>query len=85
LVPNLRHDTWTGRLDTYFTGATIKHFTGKALQRYTIPVPSVPEQNRVLKRVRELMTLCDYLDQKLRLRDAAAMKLAKAFSTEVVG
>jgi type I restriction enzyme S subunit len=34
-------------LDDYYTGATIKHFTGQDLARYEIPLPPLDEQRRI--------------------------------------
>ena len=62
LVVNLRYDAWTQRLDRHFTGATIKHFTGKALTGYRIPVPPVADQRRILERIKELLALCRRLE-----------------------
>ena len=84
LVINLRYDSWTRRLDGHFTGATIKHFTGKALAGYRIPVPPVAEQRRILERVKMLMKLCDDLEAKLRTRDETAARLAEALVVDAV-
>ena len=64
LVLNLRHDSWSNRLDSHFTGSGIKHFTGKSLSAYTIPVPPLAEQKRIVARVDQLMTLIDELEAK---------------------
>lgn len=47
LVHRLYYDYHTGGLSDYYTGATIKHFTGQDLARYTIPLPPLPEQQRI--------------------------------------
>lgn len=44
----LEHDFFSGRLARYYTGATIKHLTGKALAEYAIPLPPIAEQRRIL-------------------------------------
>lgn len=64
LVLNLRHDTWSGRLEEYFTGATIKHFTGRALESYTIRLAPTGEQKRIVAKVEQLMALCDELEAR---------------------
>ena len=48
-------------LEKYFTGATIKHFTGKALTRYILALPPLPEQRRIVAKVEALLALCDEL------------------------
>ncbi|MBO0612699.1 restriction endonuclease subunit S [Thiothrix fructosivorans] len=61
----LRTDVESGRLAEYYTGATIKHFTGKALKDYTILLPPLEEQHRIVAQVDELMALCDTLETLL--------------------
>ena len=63
----LEIDAKTGRLDTYFTGATIKHFAGQELARYRFPLPPIEEQARIVAKVDELMRLCDELETHGRL------------------
>lgn len=57
----LRQDAVSGSLEKYFTGATIKHFSGEKLAAYAIPLPPVAEQHRIIAKVDELMALCDRL------------------------
>jgi type I restriction enzyme S subunit len=78
LVMNLRYDTWTGRLDAYFTGATIKHFTGRALDSYTIRIPPTAEQKRIVAKVDQLMALCDDLEAKQAKKREVGDRLTKA-------
>jgi type I restriction enzyme S subunit len=47
LVHRLMADYFSGRLADYYTGATIKHLTGQDLARYRIPLPPLPEQQRI--------------------------------------
>jgi type I restriction enzyme S subunit len=92
IVFNLRYDSWTSRIDKYFTGATIKHFTGKALGSYTIPLPPLAEQKRIVAKVDELMRLLDDLEAKqakkretqARLQSAALDALTTAEGPEGV-
>lgn len=78
LVMNLRYDTWTGRLERYFTGATIKHFTGRALEAYSIRLPPTLEQKRIVTKVDQLMALCDELEAKQTRKRDAGDRLTKA-------
>lgn len=55
----LEHDYFSGRLARYYTGATIKHLTGKSLAEYLIPLPPLNEQRRILlvaKRISSAVT-----------------------------
>ena len=38
----------TGKLREFFTGSGIQHFTGRALARLPIPLPPLPEQERIV-------------------------------------
>lgn len=48
LLYRLMTDASSGRLAQYFTGATIKHLTGKNLARYTLPLPPITEQRKIV-------------------------------------
>ncbi|WP_407658008.1 restriction endonuclease subunit S [Hypericibacter terrae] len=37
-----------GTLKSHFNGAGIQHFTGEALSRFQIPIPPLPEQQRIV-------------------------------------
>lgn len=78
LVMNLRYDTWTGRLAAFFTGVTIKHFTGKALAGYTIPLPPRGEQERIVAKVDQLMALCDDLEARQTQKHEIGTRLTKS-------
>lgn len=47
LIHRLMYDYFNGGLEDYYTGATIKHFTGQDLARYEIPLPPIDEQRRI--------------------------------------
>lgn len=61
----LKHDYFSGTLSRYYTGATIKHLTGRSLSEYAIPLPPIAEQYRIVKRVDELMQQCNQLERQL--------------------
>ena len=69
----LRESADSGRLNSYFTGAGIQHFTGKGLASFLVPLPPLPEQHRIVAKVDELMALCDAL--KARLADAKTTQI----------
>lgn len=41
----------SGALEQYFTGTTIKHFTGASLSKYPVQLPPLSEQKRVLTKL----------------------------------
>jgi type I restriction enzyme S subunit len=75
---NLRADALSGLIAKYFTGATIKHMTGQALTRYVLPLPPTAEQRRIVRKVDQLMALCDELEAKLTRSRTKAERLASA-------
>lgn len=74
----LEHDFFSGRLARYYTGATIKHLTGKALAEYPIPLPPVNEQLRILDAAKALSTRFANLKDMLKERNQLAELLAIA-------
>ncbi len=74
----LECDALSGALSAYFTGATIKHFVGQALQRYAFPLPPSAEQARIVARVTELRRLCADLRQRLTASQTTQSHLAGA-------
>lgn len=62
----LEHDYFSGRLSRYFTGATIKHLTGKALAEYPIPLPPIDEQRRILAATDNLLSQIRVLSNELK-------------------
>jgi hypothetical protein len=85
LAINLNLDARTGVLDQYFTGATIKHLTGRSLARYPIPLPPVEEQQRIVAKVDELMALCDKLESQERNKNSVAEAFSQAAVTATTG
>ncbi|MCB0541772.1 MAG: restriction endonuclease subunit S, partial [Bacteroidetes bacterium] len=78
----LTNDAGNGQLARYFTGATIKHFPGDKLNGYVIPLPPLPEQQRIVARIDQLMALCDTLDQQI---DAATGKQTELLNAVMAG
>jgi type I restriction enzyme S subunit len=80
----LEADSRSGSLERYFTGATIKHFVGQALESYLFPLPPSAEQVRIVARVEELRRLCADLRQRLTARQTTQAHLAEALIAEAV-
>lgn len=59
LVYHLRWDSLAGGLSSYFTGSTIKHFTGVALKRYELRLPDPEEQRRLVQEIEKQFTKLD--------------------------
>ncbi|MDP3092176.1 MAG: restriction endonuclease subunit S [Nitrospira sp.] len=83
LALNLQIDCQNGVLANYFTGATIKHLTGRSLSSYPIPIPPLAEQRRIVAKVDQLMVLVDQLEIQLAHSRDTAEKLMEAVVTEL--
>lgn len=53
-----------GMLNRLFTGTTIKHLTGQALDKTIIPLPPLAEQKRIVTKLEKILPLCDQLDER---------------------
>jgi type I restriction enzyme S subunit len=89
LAYNLRVDADNKRLDSLFTGTTIKHLTGKSIAKYPIAIPPIEEQKEIIHRVEPLFKAADIIEKRVAVATAQAEKLtqailAKAFRGELV-
>lgn len=83
------HYAQNGLLEKYFTGTTIKHLTGQSLKSIEIPLPSLPEQQRIVEEIETRLSACDEVEKQIAesLQQAEALRqsiLKKAFSGELV-
>ncbi len=73
-----------GIMQAYFTGVGIQHFTGRALSKLVFPLPPLAEQNRIVAKVDELMTLCDKLEASLTTAADSRRRLLDALLAEAL-
>lgn len=85
----LKVDASNSKLDSLFTGTTIKHLTGRSFCKYSISIPPLKEQQEIVRRVESLFALADRIEAryeelwaKVELLPQAI--LAKAFRGELV-
>jgi type I restriction enzyme S subunit len=83
LALNLQIDCENDVLASYFTGATIKHLTGRSLSAYPVPIPPLAEQRRIVAKVNELMALVDALETQLATAQSTGATLMKAAVSEL--
>lgn len=86
----LKSSADSGKLADYFTGTTIKHFTGVSLSRFEFDLPSLEEQAEIVRRVEKLFAFAErlearYLSASERVGRFTPSLLAKAFRGELVG
>lgn len=60
----------SGQIEMYRKGVGISNMSSKALASIPFPLPPVPEQLRIIKRIDELMLRCDALEKLRAERDA---------------
>ncbi|MGF6515823.1 hypothetical protein ABH912_003289 [Pseudomonas sp. BT76 TE3572] len=82
----LKAATNSGYLNQFFTGATIKHFSGEKLAKYPIPLPPLTEQHRIVAKLDQLMGFCKQLKTSLsqasQLNEHVASTLVKHALTD---
>ncbi|MBY9074222.1 restriction endonuclease subunit S [Nocardioides sp. WL0053] len=69
----LRCYATSGFLASFFTGATIKHLTGRSLGAVPVPLPPASEQLRIVTVVDELGAKCNDLERAVLRSDRAHM------------
>jgi len=60
------------------TGTTIKNLGLKAMNDFPIPLPSLPEQHRIVAKVDELLAVCDALKVNILKAEEIKVQLAEA-------
>ncbi|MFP3478555.1 MULTISPECIES: restriction endonuclease subunit S [Burkholderia] len=77
--------TFQDLLERNSTGMTAKGIKAAKLKQLEIPVPPVPEQARIVVRVKQLMRLCDELEKQLRDAGKTAERLTTAAIAALTG
>lgn len=54
------------RINLYRKGMGISNISGKSLASIPIPLPPIPEQNSIVKKIAQLMRLCDALQNSIQ-------------------
>jgi type I restriction enzyme, S subunit len=83
-VNAIRESSDSGRLSKYFTGVGIKHFTGRGLASFVFPLPPIAEQERIVAKVNELMSLCDRLEAQLITTQTERRRMLEAVLQEAL-
>ena len=89
LVFRLWASAQTGILERYFTGSTIKHFTGESLDRFPIPLPPFTDQHRIVAEVERRLSVIQQSEAAVAASLARAERLRQsilkqAFSGQLV-
>jgi type I restriction enzyme, S subunit len=83
LALNLQLDCRNEVLASYFTGATIKHLTGRSLSKYPVPIPPLAEQLRIVAKVDQLTAWVDKLEAQLASSRSTSDDLLSALVAEL--
>ncbi len=89
LALQLRHDAEMGRLERYFTGSTIKHFTGQGLARYAVRLAPIAEQQQIVSEIERRFSVADeaekVIDRSLKQAETLRQSILKrAFEGRLV-
>jgi len=89
LVVLLEHLAKSGRLENWFTGSTIKHFTRESFVQIPVPLPSMSEQKAILEEIDRRLSVTEELETTIEtsLKRAERLRqtiLQQAFSGGLV-
>lgn len=74
----LAADANNGKLEKYFTGSTIKHFTGQSLENYEFPLPPLEEQRRIVAEVERRLSVAREVETVVEKALARSSRLRQA-------
>jgi type I restriction enzyme S subunit len=75
---NLAVDASNGNLERYFTGSTIKHFTGQSLRSYVFALPPLAEQRRIVAEVERRLSVVQEVEGVIAANLARAERLRQS-------
>ncbi|MCB2178414.1 restriction endonuclease subunit S [bacterium] len=78
LMYHIASDAQTGRLEKYFTGSTINHFTGTSLRSYIFAFPPQNEQKRICQEVERLFSVIHDQEEEIEKSLKRAERLRQA-------
>ncbi|PRO70516.1 hypothetical protein C6Y39_02635 [Alteromonas gracilis] len=61
------------------SGAVIQQMPASAIAKMLFPLPPLPEQERIVTKVEELIALCDALKSKLKMVQKVQLDISEAF------
>jgi len=67
-----------GNLSTYFTGSTIKHFTGESLDTFTFAIPPTNEQIRITNEIKRSLSLIEVSQKQIERELIRAQRLRQS-------
>jgi len=73
----------TGEINQHRKGVGISNMSSKALASILFPLPPLPEQDRIVARIDQLMALCDTLDQQIDAATGKQTELLDALMAQV--
>lgn len=74
----LRANFFIDYVSSVMTGMAYPAINDSKLKAALIPIPPLKEQDRIVERVDSLMTLCDELEEKQRVREEACSTIIKS-------
>ena len=78
LALSLAADAQLGRLEPYFTGSTINHFTGQSLRSYRLPLPPYREQEHIVEEAERQLTIISIVENDINANLARCERLRQA-------
>jgi type I restriction enzyme S subunit len=65
-------------------GSTSPHVNMKSIRQFLIPVPPLSQQQRIVRKMEQLLGICDALESRLRTAEDRAARFAEAAVRELV-